>query len=130
MYNRMVGRTASVISPFYSLLPGFALPYDYTIHALQTGTSFEKEICVWCTITAYTITFSEYILFKWSTRLQSMQNHMVGRPASVVSPFYFLLPMGYRSLFCILLLNFIFKNILFLTLEVHVNYNCSTEHSQ
>ena len=44
-----------------------------------------------CTIIAYTITYSEYFLYKWSTRLQSMHNHMVGRSASVVSPFYFIL---------------------------------------
>jgi len=31
---------------------------------------------------------SEYFLYKWSTRLQNMYNHMVGRAASFVSPFY------------------------------------------
>ena len=31
---------------------------------------------------------SEYFLDKWSTRLQNMYNHMVGRAASFVSPFY------------------------------------------
>ena len=31
-----------------------------------------------------------FFLYKWSTRLQSMYNHMVGRAVSVVSPFYFL----------------------------------------
>ena len=46
---------------------------------------------VWCTITAYTITYSKYFLYKWSTRLQSMHNHMVGRTASVVSPLYSIL---------------------------------------
>ena len=40
----------------------------------------------------YNITYSEYFLYKWSTRLQSMYNHMVGRAASVISPFYSLLP--------------------------------------
>ena len=51
------------------------------------GTSFEKD--VWCTITVHTITFSEYFLCKWSTRLQCMYNHMVGRAASVVSSLLF-----------------------------------------
>ena len=30
--------------------------------------------------------------YKWSTRLQSMYNYMVGRTVSVISPFYSLLP--------------------------------------
>ena len=55
------------------------------IHALQTGTPFEYEIFVWCTITAYTITYSKYFLFKCTTRLQSMYNQIVGRTTSVVS---------------------------------------------
>ena len=67
-------------------------PYHMIIHALQTGTSFELEIFVWCTITAYTITYSEYFMYKWSTRLQSTHNHMVGRTASVIYPFHSLLP--------------------------------------
>ena len=44
--------------------------------------------------TAYTITYSEYFSYKWSTRLQSMYNHMVGRTASVISHFYSLLPVN------------------------------------
>ena len=36
-------------------------------------------------------TSDKYFLYKWSTRLQSMYNHMVGRAAAVVSPFYFIL---------------------------------------
>ena len=54
----------------------------------------KKYLSVWCTITAYTITYSEYFLYKWSTRLQSMHNLMVGcrlQAASVVTPFYFIL---------------------------------------
>ena len=39
----------------------------------------------------------KYFLFKWSTRLQSMYNHTVGRTASVISPFYSLLPVFYSS---------------------------------
>ena len=35
--------------------------------------------------------YSEYFLYKWSTRLQSMRNHMVGQAATVVSPFFSLL---------------------------------------
>ena len=31
-------------------------------------------------------------LYKWSTRLETTHNHMVGRAASVISPFYSLLP--------------------------------------
>ena len=67
-------------------------PTHMIIYALQTGTPFVLEIFVWCTITVYTITFSEYFIYKWSTRLQSMYNQMVGRTASVISPFYSLLP--------------------------------------
>ena len=37
------------------------------------------------------MTFTEYFIYKWSTRLQSMYNHMLRRNASVISPFYFLL---------------------------------------
>ena len=44
---------------------------------------------------AYTITYSEYFIYNWSTRLQSMYNHIVGRTASVISPFYSLLPDMY-----------------------------------
>ena len=71
-----------------------ALPYDYTCFA--DSTLFEQEIFVWCTITAYTITYSEYFLYKWSTRLQSMHYHMVGRAASVVSPSYSILLETYE----------------------------------
>jgi hypothetical protein len=31
-------------------------------------------------------------LYKWSTRLETTHNHMGGRAASVISPFYSLLP--------------------------------------
>jgi len=65
------------------------------IHAMQTVLHLiKKYLSVWCTITAYTITYSEYFLYKWSTRLQSMHNLMVGcrlQAASVVTPFYFIL---------------------------------------
>ena len=37
-------------------------------------------------------TSDKYLLYEWSTRLQSMYNHMVRRTASDVSPFYSLLP--------------------------------------
>ena len=62
-------------------------PYHMIIHVLQTGTPFIQEIFVWCTITAYTITYSEYLLYKWSTVWQACI--MVRRAASVV--FYFIL---------------------------------------
>ena len=67
------------------------------IHALQTSTPFVYEVFVWCTFTAYTITYSEHFIYKWSTCLQSMYNHMVGRTASVISPFYSLLPDTYQN---------------------------------
>ena len=77
-------------------------PYYMIIHALQTVTSFKLEIF---TITAYTITYSEYFLYKWSTRLQSIYNNMVGRVASVVSPLNsILLEDGFKD-FPILLTN-------------------------
>ena len=38
------------------------------------------------------MTFTEYFIYKWSTRLKSMYNHMIGRTASVISPFYSLIP--------------------------------------
>jgi len=58
------------------------------IHALQTATPFVFEIfrkgyCIHGNCTS-----DKYFLFKWSTRLQSMYNRMVGRTASVISPFY------------------------------------------
>jgi len=61
------------------------------IHALQTVLHFNKKYLSDVHITAYTITYSEYFLHKRSTRLQSMYNHMVGRAAAVISPFYSLL---------------------------------------
>ena len=48
-------------------------------------------------------TSDTYFLYKWSTRLQSMYNHMVGRTASVISPFYSLLPGLYtyvKAVYC------------------------------
>ena len=50
-----------------------------------------RNICLMYTITAYTITYSEYFLYIWSTRLQSIYTNMVGRAAAVVSPLYSLL---------------------------------------
>ena len=49
-------------------------------------------ICIRNICLMYTKTYSEYFLYKWRTRLQSMYNHMVWRTASVISPFYSLLP--------------------------------------
>ena len=63
--------------------------YHMIIHALQTVLHL---IFVWCTITVYTINYSEYFQYKWSTRLQSINNHMVGRAASVVSSLLFHAP--------------------------------------
>ena len=57
-------------------------PYHMIIHALQTPCYCIRSKC----------TSDKYFLFKWSTRLQSMYNHMVGRTASVIFPFYSLLP--------------------------------------
>ena len=58
-------------------------PYHIIIHALQTVLHLNKKYFFWCIITAYTITYSEYFLYKWSARLQSMFYHIVGRTASV-----------------------------------------------
>ena len=35
MYNHMVGRTASVVPPFYSLLPGWHLLTDKSLYTVQ-----------------------------------------------------------------------------------------------
>ena len=58
-------------------------PYHMIIHALQTGTPFVYEIIGYCIRSKYTS--DKYFIYKWSTRLQSMYNHMVGRTASVIS---------------------------------------------
>ena len=62
------------------------------IHALHTGTPFVYEIFRKGYCIRGNCSSEKYFLFKWSTRLQSMYNHMVGRTASVISPFYSLLP--------------------------------------
>ena len=66
-------------------------PYHLIIQALQTGTPFIWEIfrIGYCIRGNYSS--DKYFIFKWSTRLQSMYNHMVGRSASIISPFYSLL---------------------------------------
>ena len=60
------------------------------LYALQTVLHLYKTYLS-STITTNIITYSAYFLYKWSTRLQSTNNHMVGRAASVVSPFYSIL---------------------------------------
>ena len=74
------------------------------IHALQTSTPFLYEMFRIGYCIRSKCTSDKYFLYKWSTRLQSMYNHlqeiyiyifvdhMVGRTASVISPFYSLLP--------------------------------------
>ena len=74
------------------------------IHALQTGSPFISEILKIGYCIRSKCTSDKYFLYKWRTRLQSMYNHMVRRTASVISPFYSLLP-GYSAIqpkFCIL----------------------------
>ena len=47
MYNHMVGRTASVMSPFYSLLPGKDTEYRYSdlgAKNLMTGYRYENQL--------------------------------------------------------------------------------------
>ena len=61
------------------------------IHALQTGTPFLYDIFRIDYCIRSKCTSDKYLLFTRSTRLQSMYNHMVGRTASVRSPFYSLL---------------------------------------
>ena len=70
------------------------------MHAVQTGTPFVYEIFRIDYCLRGKCTSGKYFLFKWSTRLQSMYTHMVGRTTSVISPFYSLLPdctMQYRG---------------------------------
>ena len=62
------------------------------IHALQTSTPFVYEIFRISYCIRSKCTSDKYFLFKWSTCLQSIYNHMVGRTASLISPFYSLLP--------------------------------------
>ena len=62
------------------------------VHALQTGAPFVYEILTIDYSIRSKCTLDKYFLYKWRTRLQSMYNHMVGRTASVISPFYSLLP--------------------------------------
>ena len=62
------------------------------MRVLQTGTPsvwklFKIGYCIRGNCTS-----DKYLLYKWSTRLQSMYNHIVGQTASVISPFYSLLP--------------------------------------
>ena len=54
MYNHMVGRTASVMSPFYSLLPGVRTVM-YALHCPVLRTMYTVLYCVLCTLscTAY-----------------------------------------------------------------------------
>ena len=67
-----------------------SLPYDYSCFA--DSTPFEKDVSD-VTNTAYTITYSRYFLFKWSTVCTALYNHMVGGAESFVSPFYSI-PLG------------------------------------
>ena len=62
------------------------------IHALQTSTPFVYEMFRIGYCIRSKCTSDKYFLFKWSTRLQSMYNHMIGPTASVISLFYSLLP--------------------------------------
>ena len=55
------------------------LPYHMIIHGLQTGTPFVYEIFRKCYCIRGNCPSGKYFLFKWSTRLQSMYNHMVWR---------------------------------------------------
>ena len=61
------------------------------IHALQTSTPFIYEIFRKGCCIRGNCKSDKYFLFK-SNRLQSKHNHMVRRTASVISPFYSLLP--------------------------------------
>ena len=60
------------------------------IHAVQTVLYLNKKYLsdVQFPLIQYPILNPSYTN---TTRLQSMHNHMVGRTASVVSPFYFIL---------------------------------------
>ena len=68
-----------------------ALPYDY--HAMQTVLNLKKyseSVIVYAVFVHLTnISFTNIKYFKY--RLQSMYNHMVGRAALIVSPFYSIL---------------------------------------
>ena len=55
------------------------------IHALQTGTPVVYEILRIGYFIRSKCTLDKYSLFKWSTRLQRMYNHMVRWTASVIS---------------------------------------------
>ena len=66
-----------------------ALPYDYTRFADGTTLVYEIFRIGYCILS--NCTSDKYFLYKWSTRLQSMHIHMVGRSASDVFPFYFIL---------------------------------------
>ena len=61
------------------------------MHALQTGTPFVYEIFRIGYCTRGNCTSDKYFLFKWSTRLQSMYNHMVGGLRQLYLPFYSIL---------------------------------------
>ena len=61
-----------------------ALPYDYTCFA--DGTPFVKEIFRIGYYIRGNCKSDKYFLYKWSTRLQSMYNHMIGWPRQFYLP--------------------------------------------
>ena len=76
------------LKPFYH--SGRGPPYHRIIHALQTVLHLNKKICLMYNYRVYNNLFWIFLI-QMEYRLQSMHNHMVGRAASVVSPFYSIL---------------------------------------
>ena len=70
-------------------------PYYMIIHDLQTVLHLYR-IQNRFLYTRSDCTSDKYFLLKWSTRLQSVYSHMVGRTASVISLFYSWLPGSQR----------------------------------
>ena len=73
-----------------------ALEYDYKCFADVTALKI-RNICLMYNNRVYHNLFWIFLLLM-EYRLQSMLNHIVGRPTSVVSPFKFILlaPMDYK----------------------------------
>ena len=89
-------------SNIYSILFGYnwrGPPYHMNMHAFQTAFHLCKKYSELVNCIRGNCTSDKYFLFKWSTGLQSMYNHIVGRATSVLSPLYSILLGLIQSIF-------------------------------
>jgi len=104
-----VNKTLNICFPQYSskwgILGSLVNNKEYVIEGRYNWrgppyhTPFEKEIFVWCAITACTKTNSEYFLYKWSTVFKASIIILLGGPHQLYLPFYYVLLGQYAFIF-------------------------------